>query len=293
MVTPHGPSVTGSRQLPERLVLQEPRVVRPSRWGWVVWIALVGWCLAGGAESIQAGLKVGAAAVELQADDSMPIAGGITAGRLAGQEGQLRAVALVLQQDAVKLAIVACDILMITRRELDLVVAEIEVDTGIPAAHILINCTHTHHAPSTMQVHDYGADSTFTRRVQQGIVQAVRKANANLSQEDCTFEFHLGQEATVGQNSRQRLDDGQIYWVGPRHSFIRATGPFDPELPVLAFRDATAQLRALMFNHSTHTIGTRQGRPALALVLRVGRAGVGSGSWRHGLSPRRRIRFHP
>lgn len=259
MGTRHRQSTTGFRQPPEPLHTQEPRVCPPSRWGRVVWAALLGWCLASGAWSMQAGLKVGAAAVELQADDAMPIAGGITAGRVAGQEGQLRAVALVLQQDAVKLAIVACDILMITRQELDPVVAEIEADTGIPAAHILINCTHTHHAPSTMQVHDYGADPTFTRRVQQGIVQAVRKASASLSQGDCTFEFHLGQEATVGQNSRQRLEDGQIYWVGPRHGFVRATGPFDPELPVLAFRDAAAQLRALVFNHSTHTIGTRQG----------------------------------
>ena len=31
----------------------------------------------------------------------------------------------------------------------------------------------------------------------------------------------------------------------------------DPELPVLAFKDSTNQLRAVIFNHSTHTIGTR------------------------------------
>src|SRR5262249_32149255 len=44
----------------------------------------------------------------------------------------------------------------------------------------------------------------------------------------------------------------------PRTNVVRATGPFDPELPVLAFRDPTAKLRALIFNHSTHTIGARQ-----------------------------------
>src|SRR5262245_52799324 len=40
-----------------------------------------------------AGLRVGAAAADLQADDSMIIAGGITAGKASGQEGKLRAVA--------------------------------------------------------------------------------------------------------------------------------------------------------------------------------------------------------
>src|SRR5438093_9262688 len=103
------------------------------------------------------GWKVGAAAAEFEADDSMVIAGGITAGKAAGQEGKLRAVAVVLEkQPHGKIAIVGCDILMMTRQHLDPVVAQIEKTTGIPATHVLINCTHTHHAPSTLTLHGYG-----------------------------------------------------------------------------------------------------------------------------------------
>ncbi len=200
-------------------------------------------------------LRVGAAAVELEADDSMVIAGGIHAGKASGQEGKLRCVAVVLEQPPAKLAIVACDVLMLTRQTLDPVVAEVEKATGIPAANILVNCTHTHHAPSTMCVHDYGPDEVFTKRVQEGVVQAVKQANSRLAAS--RFYFHLGEERTVGQNSRQLLDDGMIYWIGPRTNFVRATGPFDPELPVLAFKDATNKMHAVIFNHSTHTIGTR------------------------------------
>jgi hypothetical protein len=208
--------------------------------------------------AVAAELRVGAAAVDLAADDSMVIAGGITAGKASGQEGKLRAVAVVLEQAPFgTFALVANDVLMLTREHLDPVVAEVEKTSGIPAAHILINCTHTHHAPSTMRLHDYGLDETFTRRVQRAIVQAVQQARTNLAG-PCQFQFHLGQEQTVGQNSRQLLQDGSIYWVGPRTNFVRATGPFDPELPVLAFRDGTDKLRAVLFNHSTHTIGTRQ-----------------------------------
>src|SRR5437899_4175548 len=90
----------------------------------------------------RSGVRVGAAAAELAADDSMVIAGGITAGKATGQEGKLRAVAVVLEKKPFgKLAIVACDILMITRDLLDPVVAEIEKTTGIPSANILINYT--------------------------------------------------------------------------------------------------------------------------------------------------------
>lgn len=186
----------------------------------------------------------------------MIIAGGIGPGKASGQEGKLRAVATVLEKDGTKLAIVACDVLMMTRRTLDPVIADIERAAGIPAANILINCTHTHHAPSTMRVHDYDLDPVFTKRVQEAIIKAVQEAVRNLT--DCRFQFALGSEYTVGQNSRQLLDDGMIYWIGPRTNLVRATGPFDPDLPVLAFRDAADKLRALLFNHSTHTIGTRQ-----------------------------------
>ena len=206
-----------------------------------------------------AGVRVGAAAAEFEADDSMIIAGGIHEAFAKGGEGRLRAVAVVLEKQPFgKFAIVANDLLMMTRDDLDPVVAEIEKTIGIPAAHVLINCTHTHHAPSTMRVHNYGPVRAFVARVQRSIVQAVQDANAAISAEECRFLFHLAKEDTVGQNSRQLLEDGQIYWIGPRTGFVRPTGPFDPELPVLAFRDGGDRLRAVLFNHSTHTIGTRQ-----------------------------------
>ncbi len=204
------------------------------------------------------GLHVGAAAAEFVADDTMEIAGSILPGKATGQEGQLRAVAVVLEKKPFpKVAIVACDILMITHDLLDPIVGELEKTTGIPAANILINCTHTHHAPSTVRVHGYERNEKFCQEVQRKIVQAVQDANTNLSRDDCQFLFHLGREETVGVNSRQMLSDGAIFWTGQRDDLVRPTGPFDPELPVLAFRDSAEKLRALIYNHSTHTIGMR------------------------------------
>ncbi|MBI1842376.1 MAG: hypothetical protein HYR88_16185 [Verrucomicrobia bacterium] len=200
-------------------------------------------------------LRVGAASVDLVGDDSMVIAGGITAGKAQGQEGRLRCVATVIERAGTRVAIAACDVLMMTRATLDPVEEEIERTVGIPRSHILVNCTHTHHAPSTMRIHDYGPDAAFTAQVQRAIVTAVRSAANQLV--DCRFFFALGEERTVGQNSRVLLDDGQIFWIGPRTNFVRATGPFDPELPVLAFKDGADAWRSILFNHSTHTIGAK------------------------------------
>jgi neutral ceramidase len=73
------------------------------------------------------GLRAGAAAVVLEADDSMVTSGGIGPGRAKGQEGDLRAVAVVLQKEPFgRFAIVACDVLFVTREQIDFAAAEIE-----------------------------------------------------------------------------------------------------------------------------------------------------------------------
>jgi len=206
------------------------------------------------------GLRVGASAVDIEADDSMVIAGGIHPGRASGQEGKLRAVAVVVEKPGGgKVAIVACDALMLSRDLLDEAAARIEKATAIPYSHILINCTHTHHAPSTCDVHAYGRDMTFCRRLVDGIVAAAREADGRLAEAD--FSYRLGHESSVGQNSRLLLKDDTVYWIGDRSDAVRPTGPFDPELPVLSFRDPAGRLKAALFNHSTHTIGT--GKPGV------------------------------
>ncbi len=203
-------------------------------------------------------LRVGAAAVELQADDSMSIAGSIHAGRLKGQEGQLRAVAVVLQKgQSPPVALVACDVLIMTRDLVDPVVAEIEKRCRIPASHVLIHATHTHHAPSTCRVHAYGPDERFCRHLQQVIPEAVVAAQSRLS--PATFLYGKGEEKTIGQNSRLLLQDGAIYWIGPRNDVVRPTGPVDPDVPVLVFRSPEGKLLAMLFGHSAHTIGDLKG----------------------------------
>ena len=211
-------------------------------------------------------LRVGAAAVNLQADGTMSIAGFIDDYTLEGQEGELRAVAVVLEKPAVdgsqatKLAIVACDVLWVPRSIADSAIAQIEQRTGIPSSNILVNATHTHHAPSTAPAHNFGVSLKFRQELERGIVHAVELANSRLDGGAAEFYFQLDEERTVGGNSRLLLPDGRISWLNPgaRREIGRPTGPFDPDLPVLDFRDVGGRSLALIYNHSTHTIGTRE-----------------------------------
>lgn len=206
-----------------------------------------------------AGVHVGAADAELIADPDMIIGGSITGRTVVDQEGKLRVIAVVLEKPgAAKVAIVACDVLYVTRDFVDDALAEIEKTCAIPPDHVLVNATHTHHAPATGTVHGIKRDEEFCRRVRDGIVKAVQDANARLSSDECTFQFWLGEESSYGQNSRILLSDNSIFWIGARDDAVRPTGPFDPELPVLAFVNPQKKFQAVIFNHSTHTMGTRK-----------------------------------
>lgn len=204
--------------------------------------------------------KVGTASVPMIAEDTMVIGGGIGPGYVIGQEGELQATAIVIRGE-VPICLVSVDVLMMHRDWLEPVSKQIEKECGIPFDNILINASHTHHAPSTVTVHGYSQDETFCKRTSDAILEAAKKANqASLLSTGHKGVFRLGQEATVGQNSRQLLKDGKIYWIGPRDEFVRPTDPFDVDLPVLAFEKEDKSITAALFNHSTHCIGTRSGK---------------------------------
>jgi hypothetical protein len=202
-------------------------------------------------------LRAGAVSIPFRCDDDMVIAGGIGPGKCVGQEGRLGASATVVELGGNRLAIVACDILMMRRDYFDAALERIEKELGIPAANVLINATHTHHAPSTVTIHGYQRIESFCKHVTDAVVEAVSKANARVTEEsNVDFLFSLGHESSVGENSRILLADGTVHWIGPRDDAVRPTGPFDPQLPVLAFKRQSGGYESVLFNHSTHAIGT-------------------------------------
>jgi hypothetical protein len=202
-------------------------------------------------------VQVGAAVALLESTDDLVIAGGILPGKAVGQEGELRASAVVVQgTDGAKACLISCDVLMVARDVLDRAAKEIEGRTGIAFDAILISSTHTHHAPSTVTIHGYERDEAVTAQLEAKIVEAAVAANARLA--PSTLCFRMGEESAVGGNSRLYLGDGTIFWIGPRDDAVRPTGPFDPQLAVLAFRSLEGKLQTVLFNHSTHTIGTHR-----------------------------------
>lgn len=208
-----------------------------------------------GAQAGESGVQAGAAAANLVATDSLVIGGGIEPAKATGQEGELRASAVVIRDPkGARVALIECDVLVLSRDILDSAARRIEKATGIPFDNILINATHTHHGPSTVNVHGYSREEEYTKQVGDKAVEAAVAANARLT--PVTMRFRLGEESSVGQNSRLLLKNGMINWIGILSDAVRPTGPFDPELPVWAFQKPDGSYEAILYNHSTHTIGS-------------------------------------
>lgn len=135
-------------------------------------------------------------------------------------EAPLRASALLIEGD-VPICIVSCDVIALSRDLTDEAAEKIRHTCGVPYDNILITATHTHHAPMSMCIYTTLRDEEVARATVAAAIQAAQKARAQLDAttgkpNECEAEllFALGQEATVGENSRWLMDDGQITWYG-------------------------------------------------------------------------------
>jgi hypothetical protein len=195
-------------------------------------------------------LRAGAAAVPIPTRSNWDPADGLP----PGQEAELRACALVLEAEE-RLCLVVSDSITIPPGVIAAAREAIVRETGLSTANLLLCATHTHHAPYTIDILGCRRDEGYCARLQTALVLAATQA-CDAVQDDVEFCFAESQEATVGANSRYLLRDGTSAWYAyPWDQVVRPTGPFDPDLPVLAFRRTTGQPVGLLFSHSVHNIG--------------------------------------
>ncbi|MBT7304391.1 MAG: hypothetical protein HN849_32955 [Victivallales bacterium] len=197
-------------------------------------------------------LMIGAATSEMALD-----AASLATGRML--EAPLRAGAFVIVHDQTPFCMISCDVIALTRDLVDEIGAGVAGACGIPADNLLVTSTHTHHAPGTLPIYLNPRNEAFAQRTVAAAVDAARKAMAAANENGGQAELlhATGQEATVGGNSRWLTQEGQITWSGHDESvMVRPTGPHDPDLPVLAARDASGRFLGAVFGHGTHNIGT-------------------------------------
>jgi len=182
---------------------------------------------------------------------------------------ELQARCLVLDDGAVKLAIVLCDNVGIPVEVFDLAKQQVEEATGIPASHLLMAATHTHSATTARGPLKTLADTEMTgyqqflaRRISDG----VRRALAQL--EPARIGWGKIDEPSEVFNRRWYVTDtsllanpfggvDRVRMNPPRGSsrLDRPAGPVDPEISFVSVQSLEGRPIALLANYSLHYVG--------------------------------------
>lgn len=153
-----------------------------------------------------------------------------------GQHDPILARALLLDDGASKLAIVACDLIGIDARTIAALRARIAEQSSIPAGSIVFSCTHTHAAPATLRfrgVLGYVND-TWWRGAQDEIVALVAGLEKQLAP--------------------ARLGTGSIKLDGISYNRQEQTRPFDTELLCIGIDALSGGSIATLINFAVHPV---------------------------------------
>ena len=160
----------------------------------------------------------------------------------------LFAKAMVIECGGNRAAIVALDLIGITRGITDEARDAIEKSTGIRADHVMIAATHAHTGPELAgrgkRGSDYGGQQQiavdYTEALPAKIAESVRLANANLQPAQLSAAKGRCEELTF--NRRFYMRDGTVGWnpgkLNP--NMVMPAGPTDPEVGLLYVTPAGA-----------------------------------------------------
>lgn len=168
-------------------------------------------------------------------------------GRLGGNTGvrdELTATALVLGDGAVRVGVLAVDMLCLHEDVVARVRERVLAEAGIPPEALLVACSHTHAGPIAWA----GRGSAPWRR--RLVDRLVGKLAAVVAQAQATLapaELALGKgEAAVAVNRRLRLPDGRVVEGRNPEGFV------DRSLGVVQVREPGGAPRATLVNFACH-----------------------------------------
>jgi hypothetical protein len=200
--------------------------------------------------------KAGAAKIVITPDQPMWMSG--YASRTKPAEGKLHdlwAKALALEDPYGRRGVlVTLDLVGIPREHSVAVCAELHKKYNLPRESVILSVSHTHTGPvvGTNLLTMYDLDDTQRQRVtdyakslHKKIITVVGQALADLKPAEITWgKGHV--TFAVNRRTNKEADVPKLRDAG------RLKGPLDHDVPVLAVRDPTGRLRAVVFGYACH-----------------------------------------
>ena len=174
---------------------------------------------------------------------------------------------LVLDDGATRLALGVLDTCLIPVEFADAVKARAREVTGIPSERIMLSATHTHSAPSLMQVLGTPPDANYPAFALPRIVEGLKRAVGNLAPARVGWAVaqapdHTHTRVWIRQPDKKLSDPfGDVTVRANMHpghenpDAIGPSGPSDPALTLLAVQSPEGRPVAVLANFSMHYFG--------------------------------------
>lgn len=213
--------------------------------------------------------QAGAATSNITPELGIEIVGGFAPFPATHVHDELHARCLVLDDGKTKLAMVVCDLLGMHRSVSVEARRLIQESIGIPAAQVLISCTHTHSAGTALGERRYSSDqelNDYQRFVARRIADGVRRANNLLRPAEIAFgsvdipdhlfnRRWLMKEGTVPVNPFGKIDKVKMNPPSGSADLVEPVGPIDPAVSMVAVREPSGRLISVYSAYSLHYVG--------------------------------------
>lgn len=197
-------------------------------------------------------LQVGAASKVINNRLGAWVQGAGVQKRAATQRDDLEANGLYLSDGTTQLLLVSCDLVGLSLTHVASIREAMGSATDIPDRNILITCTHTHGAPSTLKTNQFiPIDSAYLSRLEAWLVELAKQAVQ--SARPGKIGWGKG-EAKIGFNRRLCWADGTHTMFGnaKRKDFAGLEGPDDPQHLAMFAADLDGNLIAILYHNTTH-----------------------------------------
>ncbi len=212
-------------------------------------------------------LRAGAATSNITPSLGCSLAGGMTDRLGTEVHDELHVRSLALDNSETRLAIATVDSCAVPRTILDHAKDLIRNHAGIPASHILIAATHTHSAPPATHLFQSVPDPHYVDWLAVRIADCVRLAVIRL--QPARIGWALGREERLVFNRRYFMKPGTIppdpfgrttdrVQMNPpagSPNIIKAAGPTDSQVAVLAVESLDGHPIAVLGNYALHYVG--------------------------------------
>jgi len=201
-------------------------------------------------------LRAGVSEVVITPPSGTHLCGYFQSRKSKGIRDDLYAKCLVLDNGQEKLTLVVCDLIGISKDEVNTARRLIKKATGIPGKNIMIAATHTHTGPYT---HKNTLFSESEKVINKDWLKLLPKLiaggvmYADNKKEEIKIGVGKGSVDNISFNRRYKMKNGMVITnPGSKKEVLGPAGPINPEVGIVKIEDLKGKVLTVLVNFACH-----------------------------------------